>query len=394
MRQLAGKRLECTIAGVLVSTPACPIIPRHEIAKETELAERYFQHTFPNGLTLLAEQMPGMQSAAMSLLLPAGSSGDPDHRQGSATIIADLILAGRANATIDSSRTIWTAWACSVQAALASITRGWDGAALSAKVIEGMSAYADIIQRPHLPANGFDAAKDLALQALAGLDDDPRHKLMIKLREWAWPSPFGRNTLGEKEHLEKLTLEEAKKDYTQRYHANGAIFSFAGKIDFDQLKNEVARYFGSLPTRESMPVKTAPPPGKYHFEKSESEQTHIGIAYPTVTEMDPGYYIARMAVEILSGGMSGRLFTEVREKRGLCYSVGASYSSLKHQASIMGYAGTSNERAQATLDCFLAEIIRLSEGVTKAELDRAKTGLKASTIMQGESTGACWRDRA
>ena len=75
--------------------------------------------------------------------------------------------------------------------------------------------------------------------------------------------------------------------------------------------------------------------------------------------MDPGYYIARMAVEILSGGMSGRLFTEVREKRGLCYSVGASYSSLKHQASIMGYAGTSNERAQATLDCFLAEIIRL-----------------------------------
>jgi predicted Zn-dependent peptidase len=104
--------------------------------------------------------------------------------------------------------------------------------------------------------------------------------------------------------------------------------------------------------------------------------------------MDPGYYIARMAVEILSGGMSGRLFTEVREKRGLCYSVGTSYSSLKHQASILGYAGTSNERAQATLDCFLAEIVRLSDGVTQAELDRAKIGLKASTIMQGESTGA------
>ena len=183
-----------------------------------------------------------------------------------------------------------------------------------------MSAYADIIQRPHLPANGFDAAKDLALQALAGLDDDPRHKLMIKLREWAWPSPFGRNSLGEKEHLEKLTLEEAKKDYTQRYHANGAIFSFAGKVDFDQLKNEVARYFGSLPTRESMPVKTAPPPGKYHFEKSESEQTHIGIAYPTVTEMDPGYYIARMAVEILSGGMSGQVIhRSSREARPLLF---------------------------------------------------------------------------
>ena len=86
--------------------------------------------------------------------------------------------------------------------------------------------------------------------------------------------------------------------------------------------------------------------------------------------------------------MSGRLFTEVREKRGLCYSVWAGYSSLKGQGSILGYAGTSNERAQATLDCFIAEVHRLGEGVTPAELERAKTGLKASTIMQGESTSA------
>jgi predicted Zn-dependent peptidase len=93
-------------------------------------------------------------------------------------------------------------------------------------------------------------------------------------------------------------------------------------------------------------------------------------------------------MEVLSGGMSGRLFTEVREKRALCYSVWAGYSSLKGQGSIFGYAGTSNDRAQATLDCFMTELHRLTEGVTQAELDRAKTGLKASTIMQGESTSA------
>jgi len=95
-----------------------------------------------------------------------------------------------------------------------------------------------------------------------------------------------------------------------------------------------------------------------------------------------------MAVEVLSGGMSGRLFTEVREKRGLCYSVWAGYSSLKGSGSIMGYAGSSNDRAQATLDCFIAELHRMREGVTAEELERAKIGLKASTIMQGESTSA------
>lgn len=352
------------------------------------MADRYYQHTFPNGLTLLAEQMPGMQSGAMTLLLPAGSSSDPADRLGSATILADLILRGAGERDNRQLTEYLDSLGLQRSSSVGVHHARLGCAALAAKVVEGLGAYSDIVQRPHLPESGFESAKDLALQALAGLDDDPRGKLMIKLREWAWPSPYGRNSLGEKEHLEKLTLDQVKQEYATRYHANGAIIAFAGKVDFNQLKNEIARHFGDLRTKESMPIKTQPPAGKYYFESAQSEQTHIGIAYPSVTEMDPGYYIARMAVEILSGGMSGRLFTEVREKRGLCYSVGASYSSLKHQASIMGYAGTSNERAQATLDCFIAEILRLSDGVTQEELNRAKTGLKASTIMQGESTSA------
>src|SRR6202161_1718700 len=131
-----------------------------------------------------------------------------------------------------------------------------------------------------------------------------------------------------------------------------------------------------------------PPPGNVHHEQQQSEQTHIGIAWPSVTETDPDYYIVRMAMEVLSGGMSGRLFTEVREKRGLVYNVWAGYTSLKGRGSIFGYAGTSNDRAQATLDCFVSELHRLTLGVTEAELQRAKTGLKASTIMSGESTSS------
>jgi predicted Zn-dependent peptidase len=353
------------------------------------LAERYFQHTFPNGLTLLAEQMPGMQSAAMTLLVPAGASTDATTRQGAATILADLILRGAGPRDNRQLTDYLDSLGLQRSSSVGIHHTRLGCAALADKVIEGLNAYADIVQRPHLPENGFGSAKDLALQALAGVEDDPRHKLMIKLREWAWPAPYGRNVMGEKDHIEKLTLDQVKNDYADRYHANGAIISFAGKVDFTELRNEVSRYFGDFKTREAMPLKTSPPPGRHHFEHAKSEQTHIGIAWPSVTEMDPGYYIARLAVEILSGGMSGRLFTEVREKRALCYSVGASYSSLKHQASILGYAGTSNERAQDTLDCFLSEVHRLSDGgVTQAELDRARIGVKASTIMQGESTSA------
>jgi predicted Zn-dependent peptidase len=86
--------------------------------------------------------------------------------------------------------------------------------------------------------------------------------------------------------------------------------------------------------------------------------------------------------------MGARLFTEIREKQGLCYSVHAGYASLKNQGAVFGYAGTSPDRAQRTLDSYIVELKRLTQGVTADELDRAKIGMKSRVIMQGESSGA------
>lgn len=352
------------------------------------MADRYFQHTFPNGLTLLAEQMPAMQSAAMTLLLPAGASTDPVDRSGSATVLSDLVLRGAGERNSRQLTEYLDSLGLQRSNSVGIHHSRFGCAAVAPKVIEGFPVYADIVRRPHLPKDGFEAARDLALQSLAGIEDDPRQKLMIKLREWHFPSPYGRNTMGKEEDLEKLTPELVKADWQQRYHARDAILSVAGNVDFGRLREEVERHFGSWNGQPVPKFETMPPPGRVHHEQQKSEQTHIGIAYPSVPETDPDYYTMRLAIEVLSGGMSGRLFTEVREKRGLCYSVWAGYSSLKGSGSILGYAGTSNDRAQDTLDQFFAEIHRLREGVTSAELERAKTGLKASTIMQGESTSA------
>jgi predicted Zn-dependent peptidase len=352
------------------------------------LAERYFQHTFPNGLTLLGERMPGMQSAAMTLMLPAGSATDPVDRLGSATVLSDLVLRGAGSRDSKQLTDYLDRLGLQRSSSVGVHHSRFGCAGLHDRVIEGLGAYADIIRRPHMPAAGFEAARDLALQSLAGLEDEPRQKLLIKLREWHLPSPYGRSSMGKKENLEKLTLELAKADHAERYHADTAILALAGNIDFEQLKDEVQKYFGTWNGRTQGDIKVMPPPGDFHHEDQQSEQTHIGIAYPSIPETHEDYYTVRMAIEILSGGMSGRLFTEVREKRGLCYSVWAGYSSLKGQGSILGYAGTSNDRAQATLDCFMTELHRLSDGVTEAELDRAKIGVKASTIMSGESTSS------
>jgi predicted Zn-dependent peptidase len=352
------------------------------------LGERYFQHMFANGLTLLAEKMPGMQSAAMTFLVPAGASTDPIDRCGSATVLSDLVLRGAGERDSRQLTDYLDSLGLQRSSSVGVHHTRFGSAAVASKVIEALPTYADIVRRPRLPGDGFSAARDLALQALAGIDDEPRQKLMIKLREWHFPSPYGRNTMGKKEDLEKLTLELCRADWGQRYHSRDAILAVAGNVNFRELREEIDRHFGTWNGHAAGEFKRMPPPGRFHHEAQKSEQTHIGIAYPSIPETDPDYYTLRLAIEILSGGMSGRLFTEVREKRGLCYSVWAGYSSLKGSGSIFGYAGTSNDRAQATLDCFIEELHRLKKGVTEAELARAKTGLKASTIMQGESTSA------
>ena len=352
------------------------------------MAERYFQHTFENGLTLLAEKMPGMQSAAMTLLVPAGSATDPVDRCGASTVLSDLVLRGAGDRDNKQLTDYLDGLGLQRSASVGVHHTRFGSAGLADKVMESLGTYADILRRPLMPETGFESAQDLALQALAGIDDEPRQKLLLKLREWHFPSPYGRNSMGKKEDLEKLTLELCKADFARRYQPKGAILALAGRIEFEQCKFVAEEHFGDWLGKAPEAIVEMPPPGHHHHIDQASEQTHIGIAYPSIPETDPDYYTVRMAVEILSGGMSGRLFTEIREKRALVYNVSANFVGLHDRGSIMGYAGTSNDRAQATLDCFIVELHRLSQGVTAAELARAKTGIKASTIMSGESTSA------
>ena len=352
------------------------------------MPDRYFQHTFPNGLTLLVEKMPGVQSAAMTFVIDAGGSTDPADHTGSATVLCDLVLRGAGQRDSRALTDYLDSLGLQRSSSVGIHHARFGSAALAERVLDALPTYADIVRRPHLPSDGFEAARDLALQSLEGIDDDPRQKLMIKLREWHFPSPFGRNTMGEKSHLEKLTVESVKTDWQRRYRARNAIIALAGNVDFNHAKELIEKSFGDWQSGEAMTIQQTPPPGNYRHEPQQSEQTHIGLAYASIPETHPDYYTLRLGTEILSGGMSGRLFTEIREKKALVYNVSAGYSSLKGSGSIMGYAGTSNDRAQATLDTFIAELYRFAEGVSEQELARAKTGLKASTIMQGESTSS------
>jgi predicted Zn-dependent peptidase len=187
--------------------------------------------------------------------------------------------------------------------------------------------------------------------------------------------------------VSSLTAQELKNFRERTYRPNGTILGVAGAIDWPRVKDEVGRLFGDWTPRPEPSMREQPAgPARDHIAR-ETQQIQIALAVPAATVASPDYYRARAATAILGGYSSARLFTEVREKRGLCYSVYASYESQRDRAALLCYAGTSAERAQETLDVMLAELERLGrDGIEADELETMKAGLKSSLIMAQESS--------
>jgi predicted Zn-dependent peptidase len=248
--------------------------------------------------------------------------------------------------------------------------------------------YADIILEPHLKEDQFELARQLTIDSVRALDDDPRQKVMLKLREQFYPSPLGRSTVGDIDELTALTASKTQQIVRDKFNLSDTIFAVAGKYDFDAVAAQVESLFETGKEKPSQPVTLGAKGGEYTHLSNEGAQVHIGVMTETVKPTDEDYYNAMVAVSVLSGGMSARLFTEVREKRGLCYAIGARYHGLKNAAGIMCYAGTIPDKGQETLDVVIGEFNRLSEGISEEEIQRAKVGLKSSLILQSESSSS------
>jgi predicted Zn-dependent peptidase len=347
-----------------------------------------YQHTFANGLTLLAERMEHVRSAALNFLVPAGCVYDPPQRLGMGSVLSDLITRGAGKRDSRELSLALDNVGLDRDESVGSMHLRFWGATLSRNLPAALELYADILCRPHLPEDELDAVKALAIQDIVGLEDEPRQKVLLELRRCHYPPPLGQDRRGSKEGVEALSIKDVQNHYRRLFQPKGTILSVAGNIEWQPLRDQVERLFGDWrgdgPPALQVGTQTTP---RLHLAK-DTTQTQIGIAYPSVPVGQPEYYAALGAVNVLSGGMSSRLFTEVREKRGLCYAVWASYQTFKDRASVICYAGTTNERAQETLDVTLQELRRLQDGIEPDEVERVKAGLKSSQIMQEESTSA------
>lgn len=345
-------------------------------------------HVFPNGLVLLAEPMRSVESAAFSFLVPAGCIHDAATKGGLAGFTCDMTMRGAGSRDsrqlIDGLDQLGLERGESVSSAHTS----YSGALLSDDLPAALAIYADVLQRPRFPEDQVDSSRQVMLQELESVEDDPHHKVLLELRRRHYPEPWGLPNQGTLEGLESIDLDDVRGAFGRLFRPNGTILGVAGKVDWNQLLDQVGRLFGDWQKADDPPIAEHDSRRRRDHLPFEGQQTHIGIAYATVPYRDPNYFQSWGAVGALSGGMSSRFFTEVREKRGLCYTVYANYQTLRDRACVVCYSGTSADRAQETLDVMLAELVRLAEGILPHEIDRLKARIKSSLIMQQESSSA------
>ena len=349
------------------------------------------QSSLPGGTPLLIEPISGMRSVGLTWLLPAGSASDPPHLEGISAMWAELIQRGAG--TRDSREHADALDRLGVSRSVSAGTRylRLQATMPGERLPEAVPLIADMVLGPRFDPDAIEPTRDLALQALESLRDDPQERAILAARARHRPAPFNRSGLGTPEGLGAVTRDDLIDGWRDSARPEGSVIAVAGAVRPDVAEAELAAALGGWSGAAAVPEESDAPTRGYAHELDESNQVQIVVAQDGPSEPDDDSVLERVVSSVLSGGMSGRLFTEVRERRGLCYAVHSSYRADHDRGVVTSYVGTTPERAQESLDVLWSELDRLSgeEGrITEDEFGRAIIGMKSRLVFSGESTAA------
>ncbi len=345
--------------------------------------------SLPNGLSVIIEEMPHVESAAYDLLIPGGLACDPESAVGSSIIFADLIGRGAGGL---GSRELCEAFENDGirHGEWVGLDRfGLSGSLIASRLPRALDLVALMVQAPSLPEEEVENIRSVLLQDLEALKDNPARRAMVELNKRYYPAPFNRSTLGDADGLRSTDRERMVALHKGAFGPRGAILSVAGNVKADAVLRDIERAFGDWQGgAAAVPAFGAISPHEYFHVESDSAQMQIVMASPSVKFGEECYYVGKLAVSILGSSMFGRLFMELREKRGLCYSVYARHGANASYGTVSAYVGTTPERAQESLDLLLGGFSSLRGSVSEAELCRAKVNLKSALVMGEESPGS------
>jgi predicted Zn-dependent peptidase len=360
-------------------------------ATGSELAPNYFMHVFPNGLRMVGQRMPSLASVTFGIQLDAGIRDESDDRLGLTYLLSEMMFQGTEHRSVRQLTEEFEALGARKGGETAIEFARYSAQIVGNRLDTALDLFADVLLHPALPDEELNQMRAVQLQEIRRRDDEPMRRIFDLARErYYTSSPLARRALGSQATVEAITRDDLHAFWQARYHPAGTVLSIAGDFDWDAAVARVGELFGGWSGEAPASATAQPHPTSSVFvEPQDGNQQHIAMVFPFPAYGDPDYYAASVVTEIFGGGMTSRLFREVREKRGLVYSVAAMFAPNGASGAGFLYAGTTPEKAPETVKVMLDELKLLRDkGVSDDELERARVQLKSELVMRGESSAA------
>ncbi|MEM1234045.1 MAG: pitrilysin family protein [Pseudomonadota bacterium] len=343
-------------------------------------------HTLPNGFRIVTERMDGLKSASIGIWVTAGGRHERPEQNGIAHFLEHMAFKGTERRTA-----LQIAEAIEDVGGYINAYTSREMTAYYARVLEhdvplALDVISDIVLNPIFEEREIEVERGVILQEIGQTLDTPDDVVFDWLQEEAYPDqPIGRSILGPTERVKGFAKGDLQTFVTEHYAPGQMILAAAGAVDHDALVKSCETIFGALEAREAAIIAPAAFRGGSRLEDKALEQVHFTLAFEGPDYRDPLIYTSQIFSTAFGGGMSSRLFQEVREKRGLCYTIFSQAGAYADTGLTTLYAGTSADQVAELGRITMDELKRAADDMSAAEVARARAQMKAGLLMGLES---------
>lgn len=341
----------------------------------------------PNGVRVLTEHHPYTRATCVGYFFDKGTRDEPNHLLGAAHFLEHLVFKGTPKRSAFQVAKELEAVGGELNAFTSREYTCFHSATLREDLPISLDVLSDILQNALLKKDDFILEREVVGQEIdMSMDSFEEYIFDLYFEEVYKSHPLGRSILGTKESLAAIKLADLKQFYKQGYGGNNLIISVAGHVDHDQVVEHVAKSFKKTSSPQvNIPRRKPKVRSVRKWIERPSEQVHVLLGFPSASFKDGHRFDAYLANAILGGGMTSRLYQNIREEKGLVYSVYSYLHSFTDSGLLMVYAGTSEENLTPLLKELRRELRKLkSKGVKKSELEMYKTQIKGQILMAAD----------
>jgi len=345
----------------------------------------------PGGIRLVTEQMADVESLSLGVWVGVGARDERPDEAGCSHFLEHLLFKGTDRRSARDIAEAIDGVGGDMNAFTTKELTAFYVRLLAERADVGLDVLADIISRPALRPADVDAERQVILDEILMHADEPADVAVEALFSAMFPDhSLGQPVLGLPETIEAMQRDQIAAFFRSRYHGRQIVVSAAGRLEHDRLAEELA---GRLEVPEHGVVATREPPERTTIpvvaEERDAEQVHLAIGIRAPSRHDQDRHALAVVNHVLGGGLSSRLFQEVRERRGLAYTVYSQWEPFEDAGVLVVYAASAPERLDELVEVVLGEVDQLiADGVSEREAVMAKQGLRADMLLSLEESGS------